>query len=93
MLTVIAYDIADDRRRYQVSAVLADHGWRVNYSVFECDLSGREFEQLQAQLARLVDMSEDRVLLYRLCEGCRPRKAILGQSLEDADETPGVKFI
>jgi RNA-directed DNA polymerase len=33
MLTVIAYDIADDRCRDEVSTILADHGRRVNYWV------------------------------------------------------------
>ncbi len=43
MLTVIAYDIAEDRRRTQVSTLLEDYGVRVNYSVFECELSAAEF--------------------------------------------------
>jgi CRISPR-associated protein Cas2 len=93
MLTVIAYDIADDRRRQRVSTFLEDHGWRVNYSVFECDLNAREFDQLRGQLARLVNPRQDRVLFYRLCEGCRPRKVVLGQTSEDEASTPGVRFI
>jgi CRISPR-associated protein Cas2 len=93
MLTVIAYDIADDRRRHRVSTFLEDHGWRVNYSVFECDLNPREFDQVQTHLARLINPREDRVLFYQLCEGCRPRKAVLGQTSEDETSTPGVRFI
>ena len=83
MLTVIAYDIVDDRRREAVSTLLADHGRRVNYSVFECDLEGKEFEHLQAHLARLIDHRQDRIVLYRLCEGCRARKSAIGCAATD----------
>jgi len=84
MLTVIAYDVTDDRRRERVSTLLADHGRRVNYSVFECELEAEEFTQLQGQLARLIDQREDRVVLYRLCAGCRDRKAALGLPFQDS---------
>ena len=84
MLTVIAYDVTDDRRRERVSTLLADYGRRVNYSVFECELEAEEFTQLQAQLARLIDQREDRVILYRLCADCRDRKSALGLPLQDS---------
>lgn len=80
MLTVIAYDIADDRRRNGVSNLLADHGVRVNYSVFECELEGDELERLQGQLSQLIEDREDRIVFYRLCEGCRLRKSGMGLS-------------
>lgn len=87
MLTVIAYDITDDRRRERVSTLLEDYGLRVNYSVFECELEGEEFAQVCAALARLIDTREDRILLYRLCESCRPRKAELGRPGEEPGRT------
>ena len=83
MLTVIAYDIADDRRRDAVSTLLADYGRRVNYSVFECDLTTEEYKHIQTHLARLIDQRQDRIVLYRLCEGCRPRKTTLGIILQE----------
>ena len=83
MLTVIAYDIADDRRRDAVSTMLADHGQRVNYSVFECELDRPAFETLRAQLSKTIKAGEDRVLFYRLCEECRTRASTLGRSSND----------
>jgi CRISPR-associated protein Cas2 len=91
MLTVIAYDITDDRRRDAVSTLLADHGRRVNYSVFECDLEGEEFEQLQEQLAQRIDHRQDHIILYRLCEGCRPRTAAMGRT--DEGESQGIIMV
>lgn len=83
MLTVIAYDIASDRRRDKVSTFLEDHGTRVNYSVFECDLERSEFEQLQAQLADMINTRKDQILFYRLCEGCRVRKITIGAEVKE----------
>ena len=85
MLTVIAYDIADDRRRDHVSTLLADHGMRVNYSVFECELEGEEFDTLQEQLSRLIDAKKDHIIFYRLCEGCRPRTSEIGLQIKGGD--------
>lgn len=92
MLTVIAYDIADDRRRDAVSTILADHGRRVNYSVFECELDWQAFETLRAQLSQIIEAREDRVLFYRLCEDCRTRISKLGRSPNDHDHS-GVVII
>lgn len=80
MLTVIAYDITDDRRRQRVSTLLEDYGVRVNYSVFECELGAPEFEALYNRLKQLIRRRTDHVLFYRLCESCRPRKAELGRA-------------
>ena len=87
MLTVIAYDITDNRRRERVSTLLEDYGLRVNYSVFECELDGEEFAQVSAALAQLIDARADRILLYRLCESCRPRKTTLGRPGEEPGRT------
>jgi CRISPR-associated protein Cas2 len=78
MLTVIAYDIADDQRRVRIGTLLEDYGTRVNYSVFECELEREEFARLQEQLAELIDDAEDRLVFYRLCESCRVRRATMG---------------
>ena len=93
MLTVIAYDIVDDRRRTRVSTLLEDYGRRVNYSVFECELAGQEFARLSAELARLIDGRSDHIVVYRLCEGCRPRKAEMGRVRQDTGGTAGVVIV
>ena len=84
MLTVIAYDVTDDRRRTKISNFLEDYGTRVNYSVFECELDRAEFAQLQARLTELIDPHTDRIVFYRLCEGCRDRRSAIGTRHKDA---------
>ena len=41
MQFVVAYDIRQDRRRNKVMNTLKDFGLRVQYSVFECELTAR----------------------------------------------------
>lgn len=79
MLTVVSYDIADDRRRNRLSQALKDFGERVQYSVFECHLTLAEVEQLRARVVREIDAGEDRVRIYRFCEDCGAKGEALGQ--------------
>jgi CRISPR-associated protein Cas2 len=43
MFYVVSYDIPEDRKRDRVSKTLLDFGARVQYSVFECILDGKQF--------------------------------------------------
>lgn len=71
MFVVIAYDISDDRRRDRVMRLLKDYGQRVQYSVFECDLTQRQYAQLRGRLRRRLRGEEDSVRYYALCLGCK----------------------
>ena len=44
---VVAYDVADDRRRSHVVKLLEKVGVRINFSVFECLLTDTQFTKLQ----------------------------------------------
>ena len=73
MFYLISYDIPDDRRRSQLAKVLKGYGNRVQYSVFEAHLNGRQFDELKQTVARLIDASEDSVRYYALCNACVER--------------------
>lgn len=62
-LHVIAYDIANDRRRLRVSRLLERSGVRVQESVFELRSSRSEIERLAARAKRLM-MPEDSLRIY-----------------------------
>lgn len=91
MLYVIAYDIADDRRRLHLSERLLDFGRRVQESVFEALLDDATLAELRADIVRLTDEQEDSVRLYALCESCRPRVEILGRG--EPTRTPDVYIV
>lgn len=59
---LIAYDIADDRRRTRVSAALKEVGDRIQYSVFVVDASRVRIERVRRALAVLILPTQDSVL-------------------------------
>lgn len=66
---MIAYDISDDKHRRMAHAALMDYGERVQFSVFECELTKSEFIRLRALLKEVID-SEDSLRWYPLCQWC-----------------------
>lgn len=67
MRIVISYDISNDKRRRLVAKLMEGHGYRVQYSVFECDLTEKQLRALQKQLRRLVKTKEmDSIRFYPL---------------------------
>lgn len=75
---VIAYDIVCDNRRRRVSNTLEDYGFRMQKSVFECNLSSRTLEKLIKKLDSLIDEQEDSILFYMLCRACVKQNRSIG---------------
>jgi CRISPR-associated protein Cas2 len=63
---LICYDIADDRRRDRVFRVCKNYGDHLQFSVFECDLSGMELAVIQRELKAAILQTEDQVLFVSL---------------------------
>lgn len=70
MFWVIAYDIADDKRRGKVVKVLEKYGERVNLSVFECMFTSVQLEKVKKTIAQQIHPVEDSVIYYPLCVEC-----------------------
>ncbi len=64
MLSVIIYDIVDDRRRDKVHSVLKDFGLKVQFSAFEAHLQPRERAHLLKRVGPLLDPGVDRFAIY-----------------------------
>ena len=80
MFIVVAYDIPDDKKRNKIAKILEGFGIRVQYSVFECNISYKQFLILKDKIQRIINPSEDRVYFYSLCPRCRRRIIKLGQT-------------
>ncbi len=78
MFTIISYDVVEDKRRTRVAKLLEGYGKRVQYSVFECDLSQQELLVVGRELRGLIDLNTDSVRCYRLDEAAVQRIAIYG---------------
>ncbi|MEV5451451.1 CRISPR-associated endonuclease Cas2 [Streptomyces sp. NPDC052535] len=76
---LVTYDIPDDSRRVDISDLLAAHGARVQYSVFEVTLSTKkDVQRLRGTLRRRMDHDEDQIRLYPLPVPVLSELVILG---------------
>src|SRR5258708_24061554 len=73
----VAYDIPDDGARTLIADELQNWGPRVQYSVFECDLTEKRAGQLAKALGRLIS-ARARIRIYRVCPICRDRSVKMG---------------
>ena len=63
---LLCYDIKHPRRLKQIHRLVRDWGLPVQFSVFEIELMPSQLEKLLTELTELIDVSEDKVMLYRL---------------------------
>ena len=70
MKFVIAYDIQSNKNRKKLSDILEGIGYRVNFSVFECELNEAKLKKLIKSAKSLLNVKTDSLRFYRLCENC-----------------------
>jgi len=63
---LVCYDIRDDVRLRRTAKVAEAFGFRLNYSVFLCDLSEVEVARLEAALRDAADIHVDSILIVNL---------------------------
>ena len=75
MKYIVCYDISNDKRRTKLSDILEGFGVRVNYSVFEIELSEAKRETLlnEIELKKLIHKKYDSLRFYHICENCVPK--------------------
>ena len=79
---VVAYDVANTKRRNKVSKILKGCGERVNLSVFECELEKGKLPLLRDKISKIVKKKEDIVIYYPLCLDCLARIESDGKGIE-----------
>ena len=90
---LISYDIDSDRVRNKIAKTLEDHGKRVQYSVFECDITLKQYGELYKKLADLMSGEiEGSIRFYFLCGSCIEKTVVLGCKTDDT-EAPDNIFI
>ncbi|MBL0318119.1 MAG: CRISPR-associated endonuclease Cas2 [Alphaproteobacteria bacterium] len=73
MLILVSYDVRTEnpegrRRLRKVSKICVAHGQRVQKSVFECQLTMMQLEEMERRLLQAIDEKEDNLRIYRLSE-------------------------
>lgn len=76
---LVSYDIVSDRLRNKIAKTLEGYGKRVQYSVFECDLTEKRYKELYQKLLTLVqDLEEGDICFYYICKTCQRKKQVIG---------------
>lgn len=83
MRYVISYDIEENRMRTKLSKLLEGYGVRVQYSVFECELSERRFRELYEKTFRLTEGMEGSVRFYSICKNCESKIVTIGKPIHE----------
>ncbi|WP_416672140.1 CRISPR-associated endonuclease Cas2 [Egbenema bharatensis] len=78
LLYIVTYDIRNDKRRKKVADLLEGYGKRVQYSVFECVLPERKYEELRQRLRKRVKLPEDSVRFYPVSRHTLERVEVWG---------------
>lgn len=78
MLTLIVYDIPNNKRRTHLANLLEGYGRRVQKSVFECFLTPTDLQKLYTQVCRKVHPTEDSVRFYWIPAGAVPKTLTIG---------------
>ena len=63
MMHLAAYDVHEDQRRAQLSALLQAYGDRIQYSVFVVDAAPAKLLRMRGELEGVIKTDEDSVLL------------------------------
>lgn len=95
-ICLVAYDIADDKRRTKVHKKLKGYGEALQYSLFRCVLTPPQRSRLRNDVWPLVDHSTDRILLIDLgCDDGRAASALesWGKPLADPAVHNGILVI
>lgn len=64
MIYIIAYDIADNKRRLDVAKTLESWGYRIQESVFQLHVDTATLARVRARLAALIFDAEDVIHIY-----------------------------
>lgn len=73
MRYLIAYDIADDRRRARLASRLLDFGPRLQESLFLAHIDSSRAQHLHSAISAEIDLAADTVHIFPLCDACWPK--------------------
>ena len=81
MIYIIAYDIADNKRRLRVAKTLESWGYRIQEFVFQLRLDSATLARVRLSLAALISEGDDVIHIYPICSSCADCADILGAAI------------
>lgn len=88
---LVAYDIADDKRRTKLADLLQGYGYRLQYSLFQIDAKPARMERLVRTIRDAVNLTNDSVLIIDLgnvSSAKKERVRHIGESKEMVPDGP-----
>lgn len=85
-LYLVTYDISDPKRWRKVFRLMNGFGHWLQLSVFQCRLAARRRAEMSARLDKLIEPSEDHILVVDL--GPADKVEVRVESLEKGYEAP-----
>ena len=86
MLYVVSYDIPKDKMRTKISKELENYGVRIQYSVFECELTQARFQKRYEKLVVLSqELEGGSIRVYRICDHCKGKIITIGEPLHKVE--------
>ena len=81
MIYIVAYDIANNRRRLRVAKILESWGYRIQESVFQLRLDTESLARVRHLLTSTITDAEDVIHIYPIYASCADRADILGAAI------------
>lgn len=79
MMYIVSYDITSDRLRNKVAKTIENYGKRIQYSVFECELTKSRYKKMYSELCKLMaDSPDGDIRIFSICERCQEKLQIIG---------------
>jgi len=78
MFVVVSYDVPGNRTRRKLHKLLKGYGEWTQYSVFECIVSEKQYDEMKRKILKLVDTDTDSVRCYAMCAVCKGKIEIIG---------------
>lgn len=90
MFVVLSYDISSDKNRAAIFKLMKKYGLRVQYSVFEGELTENDIKQIKKIADQFIEET-DSLRIYPICQGCKKNITIVGRG--EVNEFPPVLVV
>jgi CRISPR-associated protein Cas2 len=87
---LVAYDVRDPRRLKRVAKAMEDFAVRVQFSVFEANLTEASLEKMRTRVMTVMH-EEDSLRIYSFCDSCRKLVEVKGGP-PPAEDPPYFEF-
>lgn len=83
---LILYDIREEGRLVKIAKIMGSYGHRVQKSVFEATAPASVIMTLKNRIEEMMNMEEDFVLFFEVCERDWQKRQFFGKNLEKEEK-------